>query len=136
MASHPLRTSLRRKIFLRLTSVVGLALVATGSLSVLTTRSLIRQRATEDLVFLVAERSEAIEEHLNLNRSIARLLASDSEIVNFLALQGRNPSFIRSILLRQKDALPAIGDVLLIGTNGKVLAASDSPSQGIDISSL
>src|SRR3989344_4617849 len=136
MASHPLRTSLRRKIFLRLTSVVGLALVATGSLSVLTTRSLIRQRATEDLVFLVAERSSAIEEHLSRNRSLTRLLASDSEIIKFLATQARNPSFIRSVLLRQKDALPAIEDILVIGTNGKVLAASDSRSEGMDISSL
>jgi len=136
MASHPVRTSLRRKIFLRLTSIVGLALVATGSLSVLTTRSLIRQRATEDLVFLVVERSNSIEDHLNRNRSLARLLAADGEIVRHMAGSQRNPSAIRSYLLRQKEALQTIGDLFLVDTDGIVRAASDFKWEGADLSAL
>lgn len=133
MKSTTIRTSLRRKIFLRLTSLVGLALIATGSLSVFTTRSLIRESATEDLLFLALERSEAVENLLDQNRTMTRVLASEEEIEKSLEQSG-SLSALRAFLQDKRELIPSIENLLVLNEEGIILAATDSDLEGKDLS--
>jgi len=133
MTSTTIRQSLRRKIFVRCTALVGIALVATGTLSVITTQSLVRQKAIEDLVFLSAERSEALKQQIDRDRTIARFLASDEQTLSFLQKKPLRTNDLRSHLLSQTALLPGIESILITNAKGIIVSATDSLMEGADI---
>lgn len=134
MTSTTIRQSLRRKIFIRCTALVGVALIATGTLSVITTESLVRQKAVEDLVFLAVARSDALKQQLDQNRTIARLLASDAQTISLLQQRTPRVGELRSHILMQKSLLPDIESVIITNTKGIIISATDSLLEQKDIS--
>ena len=136
MAATSIRKSLRRKIFVRCTALVGLALIATGTLSVFTTQSLIRQRATQDLIFLSAERSDALNQLIDRNRTITRFLAADAETVRILLGHASSHSALRSQLLSEKKLLPMVEDLLITTRDGTVIASTDTQIEGVNLAFL
>jgi len=135
MTSIHIRRSLRQKIFLRFTTLVGLALIATGTLSVETTQSLLWQKATEDLLFLSLEQSQSIEALLEKNRSIVRLLAADREIPPLI--QGHaSAGTIRTHILQKKELAPGMEDITVASTEGIILASTDGRLEGENLSTF
>jgi PAS domain S-box-containing protein len=129
----PIQHSLRLKIFLRCTLLVGLTLIATGSFSILIARSSIRERTIQDLLFLSEEQTKTITHMRDTHRSIAKLLASDADISAFM--EGRKQeSQTRQSLLRKQDFSMPLRNIALLSPEGKVLVSTDSQMEGKDVS--
>ena len=75
--------SLRKKIFLRFTLLVGLTLVATGICSTLIARQAIEERASFELLSSADEHTKTILSTVETRRDLTRIIAGDSRIIRF-----------------------------------------------------
>ena len=123
-----IKHSLRGKIFLRFTLIVGLALIATGSCSVLIAQRAITQYVTSSLLRLADERTESLSRLVGDRRSFTRLLAFGSPHLS--------PSDLRLSFLTAQEALPELENVFALDTRGSVTAATDSRREGESLADL
>lgn len=128
----PIRTSLKRKIFLRFTILVGLAIAATGTLSVMTVRSLVKEEVMEDLVLLAQEGGRKMERIVSTHKSLVRMMALDRAVQGGIV----SSTELRMHLQKQKEIFPDVENILIIAPDGIVSTASDSRLEGKDLSSI
>jgi len=128
----PIRTSLKRKIFLRFTILVGLAIAATGLLSVITVRSLVRGEVMEDLVALAKDGGERMERIVSSHKSLVRMMALDRGVQGGIL----SNTELRTHIQKQKDIFPDVENILLLASNGAATVATDSRLEGKNYSSL
>ncbi len=123
-----IKHSLRSKIFLRFTLIVGLALIAAGSCSVLIAERAIERHIYSALISAADESANTLTHLLEERRAITRMLA----------LQSKNspPVTLRLNLLEAKTVLPGLSDALVLDVRGKVIAATDTRREGENLSSL
>ena len=119
--------SLRSKIFLRFTLIVGLTLITTGICSLLIARRAFEERASLELLSLAQDRAQSALSLMENQRSIARLLAADSRMTDFLR---ESSAAVRPYLLQKKPLFPDLQSAMLLDRNGNVRVATDSAREG------
>src|SRR3989344_900893 len=120
--------SLRSKIFLRFTLIVGLALIAAGSCSVLIAERAIERHTYSALVSAADDSANTLTHLLEERRAITRMLALESK--------NSPPVTLRLHLQEAKTILPGLSDALILDTKGKVVAATDTRREGENLSAL
>jgi PAS domain S-box-containing protein len=133
------KTTLRRKIFLRITILVGLALIATGTFSLLIAKSAIRERTMNDLVLLTTGQGNAIESIVDSHRSYTRLLGTEKNLSLFLQKRVqsvREAAEMRTYLQKKQDFVEGLDGITLLNTEGIAVIATDSQLEKQDFSGL
>jgi len=128
-----IKRSLRSKIFLRLTLLVGLTLIATSTFSVSISRSAIKKMSLADLLSSVEIQGREISQLIDAHRSHTRLLATDSSLSRALQQKG-DMSTVRTHLLKQQNSIFALRSISLLTLQGTIVVATDSRLEGEDFS--
>jgi PAS domain S-box-containing protein len=128
-----IKHSLKGKIFLRLTLLVGLALVATSALSAAISINSVWQDATRQLLTLAETESGELESGIDAHRDLTRLLAVDPLVADFL--RGHAPaSSVRRHLLLKTESVPSLEQIALLNSEGNIVLATDSQVEGRNLS--
>lgn len=139
MTRHPLITmSLRSKISLRLTLLVGAALLATGACSLLIAKRTVEERISFELRSAAKERARTVDHLLQSRISLARMLALEHDVV--LTLQNRGPvPELQNTFLRIQEAVPALAHFALLDATNRVRFATsgeESEEQAMDLTAF
>ena len=125
--------TLRSKIFLRFTLLVGFTLVATGICSTLIARAAIEERASFELLSSADEHAKTILSTIDTRRTLTRVMAGDSRVIRF----GQEPaSVLRLHLLAQKEIAPDVQGAMILDRKGRVRVATDSGREGEGLADL
>ena len=135
MQPTPIKKSLRSKIFLRFTVLVGITIIATSTLSIFIARSSIKTNTIADLLSFSGDRGQIIAQMLDEHRTLTRLIASDRDVIHLMSnAKTTGSSSIRNHLLQQTSIIPELETIVLLDTNGIITVATDSRLEQKDLS--
>ena len=130
-----IKHSLKSKIFLRFTLLVGLSLMATGSLSTAITLNMIREQSAHELLTLAEMQSQEIRRFVGADRGLTRLLAVDTHMVDFLSGRAGSAS-VRKHMLLKTDSIQSLSHIALLNRKGRIVLATDTALEGKNASGM